>query len=291
MKPILKWVGGKTQIMEKLFLDFPNSMENYHEIFLGGGSVLFELLEQIKNNNITVSGQIYAYDSNEALINVYTNIQKTHLEVYNYLMEVVNTFRSCPTEIDKEKYYYNIRNIYNSVNKNDCYGSALFIFLNKTCFRGLHRVGPHGFNVPYGHPTNPEIINKNHLEQVSELIQNVIFECCDFSKSMNTHFNENDFIYLDPPYVPEKENSFTGYTKHGFEKDKHVLLFQFFKKCKGYIMMSNSNTELVKTTFKQYELTEIVAKRAINSKNPESKTMELIVKNYTTQWEMPKHFF
>ena len=83
----------------------------------------------------------------------------------------------------------------------------MFIFLNKTCFRGVFRIGPNGFNVPYGHYVNPEIINKEHLFEIHSLIQNVIFQVADFNVSL-ANIQSNDFIYLDPPYVPEKKNSF-----------------------------------------------------------------------------------
>jgi DNA adenine methylase len=217
-KPILKWVGGKTQIIEKLIADFPIEMNNYREAFLGGGSVLLTLLSYVKNGIIKIHGNIYAYDLNEPLIYVYKNIQTHHNELYDTLQNIIAEFNSCgdgtinrmPANIDeakiaKENYYYWIRSEYNKLNnKTSIQGSAMFIFLNKTCFRGVFRVGPKGFNVPYGHYNNPEIMNKHHLEEIHNLIQNVIFEHCDFNKSL-TNVEPNDFVYLDPPYAPETD--------------------------------------------------------------------------------------
>jgi site-specific DNA-adenine methylase len=180
-KPILKWVGGKTQILDKLIMEFPTNINNYREIFLGGGSVLLTLLSYVKNGLIKIHGNIYAYDLNEPLIHIYKNIQSNHNELYNKIQKLITEFNSCgngeinrtPKNIDeakiaKENYYYWIRSEYNKLNFNDKktpLGSAMFIFLNKTCFRGVFRIGPKGFNVPYGHYKNPEIINSEHLEQ------------------------------------------------------------------------------------------------------------------------------
>ena len=158
--------------------------------------------------------------------------------------------------------------------------------MNKTCFRGVFRVGPKGFNVPYGHYNNPEIINKEHLEEIHNLIQNVVFECCDFNTSLK-NIEPNDFIYLDPPYAPETDTSFVGYTENGFGIEKHSQLFGLCHGlCNGLnntkFMMSNSNTDYVKKNFpeEKYNIQVIMAKRSINSKNPDAKTKEVIIKNY-----------
>ena len=129
-------------------------------------------------------------------------------------------------KLSKENYYYWIRSQYNLLNseeKKSIIGSSMFIFLNKTCFRGVFRVGPRGFNVPYGHYNNPEIINKEHLDKIHNLIQNVIFECSDFSNSL-LNVQNGDYLYLDPPYAPEKETSFVGYTENGFNINNHIFM-------------------------------------------------------------------
>ena len=303
-KPILKWVGGKTQIIDKLISDFPTEINNYREIFLGGGSVLLTLLSYVKSGVIKLHGAIYAYDLNEPLIYVYKNIQTSHNELYDMLQTIITEFNECgngtinrkPTniveaKIAKENYYYWIRSEYNKlcvIEKKSILGSAMFIFLNKTCFRGVFRVGPNGFNVPYGHYNNPEIINKEHLEEIVALIQNVVFEWCDFNTSL-TRIEHNDFVYLDPPYAPETTNSFVGYTENGFNIENHNNLFKLIHsltETNKKIMLSNADVSLVRENFcncaknEKYSTLSILCKRSINSKNPDAKAKEVIIKNY-----------
>jgi len=299
-KPILKWVGGKTQILDKLITEFPIQINNYHEIFLGGGSVLFTLLTYIKYGIIKINGNIYAYDINEPLIYVYKNIQSNHDELYYEIQKIIDEFNSCdnseinrmPKNINeattaKENYYYWIRNKYNKLSaeeKKTIIGSAMFIFLNKTCFRGIFRIGPNGFNVPYGHYNNPEIINREHLNEIHQLIQNVVFNCCDFSISLN-NIEEDDYVYCDPPYVPETNTSFVGYTENGFNLTHHNALFQLIHKLtesNKKMMLSNADVKLIHDNFtnEKYNIIPIMCKRKIHCKNPNAKAKEVIIKNY-----------
>jgi len=299
-KPILKWVGGKTQIIDKLLMEFPIEINNYREAFLGGGSVLFALLSYVKTGIIKIHGNIYAHDLNEPLIYIYKNIQTHHNELYDSLQTMITMYNECgngeinrtPVNIEeakvaKENYYYWIRSEYNKLSVNDkksITGSAMFIFLNKTCFRGVFRVGPKGFNVPFGHYNNPEIINRAHLEEIHELIQNVIFECGDFTTSL-IDVQTNDFVYLDPPYAPETDTSFVKYTENGFALEKHIQLFNLIhnlSETNKKIMLSNADVTLVRENFpsERYKTTSILCKRSINSKNPDAKAKEVIIKNY-----------
>jgi DNA adenine methylase len=300
-KPILKWVGGKTQIIDKLIADFPVEINNYREAFLGGGSVLLTLLSYVKSGIIRIRGNIYAYDLNEPLIYIYKNIQTHHNELYHSLQTIITEFNECgngeinrtPTniteaKISKENYYYWTRSEYNKLclpDKKGILGSSMFIFLNKTCFRGVFRVGPNGFNVPYGHYNKPEIINKEHLEEIHNLIQNVVFECCDFNTSL-TNIELNDFVYLDPPYAPETDTtSFVGYTESGFNQENHNKLFKLIHiltDTNKKIMLSNADVSLVRKNFtiEKYNTISILCKRSINSKNPDAKAKEVIIKNY-----------
>lgn len=295
-KPLIKWVGGKTQIIDKVIEEFPDEITNYHELFLGGGSVLLALLQNIENNKITITGSINAYDINETLINLYKNIQKKSNEVIMETKKIIeiyndisgNTINRKPKNLSEaktsqESYYYWIRTQFNNLTqeeKNTPLGTSYFIFLNKTCFRGVYREGPSGFNVPFGHYKNPEIINSEHVKRISKLIKNVKFRCLSFEESFEK-IKKGDFVYLDPPYAPENTKSFVGYTSSGFSLEKHELLFSLCKKLKLFLM-SNSDVDLVKNNFKnkKYTVKIISCKRSINSKNPDSKTNEVLIKSY-----------
>lgn len=304
-RPILKWVGGKTQILDRLLSEFPTEeMNNYREIFLGGGSVLFAFLAQLHSGRFRVRGHIYAYDINEPLIYVYKNIQLHADELFRELQVLIEQRNACetpaegcppanrsPTTLDEattsvESFYYWIRAQYNALSqlqKQSVAGSAMFVFLNKMCFRGVFRVGPKGFNVPYGHYAHPEIVNWEHLAAIRALIQPVVFACCDFTESMAA-IQPGDFVYLDPPYAPETSKSFVGYTEQGFSAENHAQLFDLIHRHGTHtrIMMSNADVDLVRAAFREppFTVDSLVCKRAIHSKAPDSKTREVIVKNY-----------
>ena len=236
-KPFLKWVGGKTQIMTKVLSKLPKEMNNYHELFLGGGSVLLAILSLQKHGLIKIHGNIYAYDLNEDLINLFKAIQNNKDEFFHYLESYKNTYHNLkefpinknPQTLEegltsKESYYYYVRNKFNTIDKNSIEYSAMFLFINKTCFRGMYRVGPNGFNIPYGHyKKTPSMITKEELNNISSLIQNVTFIHCDF-RVVFDKLTKGDFIYLDPPYAPLNSNSFVGYTKFGFIHKDHRFI-------------------------------------------------------------------
>lgn len=269
-KPLLKWIGGKNQIINTIIDKFPKEINNYHELFLGGGSVLLALLSYQKNNIIKIKGDIYAYDINEPLINFFINVQKHPLELLEQIQQIFLEFN----KQDNKDYYYNIRNKYNKLNnKNNIEGSSLFLFLNKTCFRGIFRVSKNGFNVPYGNYNNPNI-NKAHFLEVSKLIQNVIFKHYDYKESIKL-IKDNDFVYLDPPYF----NTYNNYTNNKFYE--HKQLFDLCKKSKFNFLMSNSDILFVRESFNNYYIKTLYnCKRKINSKNPNSVINELLIYNY-----------
>jgi len=303
-KPFLKWVGGKTQIINPVISKFPEEIENYHEPFLGGGSVLLSILSLQKQGKIKINGTLHAYDLNNGLINVYKNIQSNKDELYTTLKNYYSEYDGIAITPDqnenqvpnrnpknleeaktsKESYYYFLRTKFNtlldSTDSIEC--SALFMFLNKTCFRGMYREGPNGFNVPYGHyKTTPKLIPEDELSLVSELIKDVKFNNCCFKESLE-NVTKGDLVYLDPPYAPESKTSFVGYTQVGFSLESHLELFEkinTLNKNGVKIVMSNSSTDLVISNLPDFHCEAIKARRAINSKNPGSTTTEVIVYN------------
>ncbi len=299
VKPVLKWVGGKSQILDDVLALFPSSMTNYHEPFVGGGSVLLGFLSHVQSGKITVSGTVYASDLNSNLIGLYKNIQSRVDEVIREVKKLDNEFQSirgtvinreaaCLSEAlsSRESYYYWIRSKFNELSSEaraSPLGSAMLLFLNKTCFRGVYREGPRGFNVPYGNYKNPTILDEDNVRSVSALIKDVVFTVRSYKDSLPA-VAAGDFVYLDPPYAPESETSFVSYTADGWRPDDNRLLFQMCGALhtKGAkLVMSNADVKLVKDAFPSPQFTTriIVCRRAINSKNPESKTNEVLICN------------
>ena len=292
-KPFLKWVGGKTQIIDTIMRKFPKRLNDYHELFLGGGSVLFALLHLKNKGDIHVEGKIFAYDINGALIQVYKHMQSDKDKLYEYICFYTKEYDSLkgnvvnrkPLSIEqaktsKESYYYWIRDKYNKINKSTVESSALFMFINKTCFRGLYREGPNGYNVPYGHyKKTPTIITKAYLDEISILIKDVEFIESSFTDSIKK-VKKDDFVYLDPPYAPENDTSFVGYVASGFSLQLHETLFKQIKKMKNKFVMSNAKVDMILDEFKDYFMEDIIARRAIHSKKPGSTTTEVIIYNY-----------
>jgi DNA adenine methylase len=157
----------------------------------------------------------------------------------------------------------------------------MFVFLNKTGFRGLYRVGPNGFNVPYGNYKKPEIVELNHLTEIHNLLQNVIFQCVDYRVAISS-VATTDFMYLDPPYAPETATSFVKYADGGFTTQDHTDLFQLIHNvCNNgcSMIMSNAGVPFVTENFpiNTYVTEKITCKRTINSKKPEATTTEVII--------------
>ena len=302
-KPLLKWVGGKTQIIDEVIGLFPTEINNYHEPFVGGGSVLLAILS---STNIRVSGKIYASDVNQDLIWFYTNVQLYPDIVIYELISVANQYNACPEEpvhnepinrkpstiqeanTSRESYYYWIRSRFNLLDKEyraTPAASAMLLFMNKTCFRGVYREGPNGFNVPFGHYKQPFTVDEVHIRTVSQLIQPVIFACCSFQTALTLTTSAGDFVYIDPPYAAENKTSFVSYNYSGFGIECHKELFhicgQFAAKHVKFLM-SNADVEMVTSVFPAltYSTKKINCKRAIHSKDPGTRTTEVLIKNY-----------
>ena len=299
-KPFLKWVGGKTQIISAITSKIPSEINNYYEPFLGGGSVLLATLSLESQGIIKINGNVYASDINAPLINVYKHIQKNKtglfLAIHNYMKEydAIQTFKGEKTplthsdaKLSKESYYYWLRFKYNHILKTtDCSSvelAALFLIINKLCFRGMYREGPKGFNVPFGnYKKTPTIISKTEIDKISTLIQNVIFTTTPFTDAIDCITSIGDFVYIDPPYVPENSKSFVKYVSDGFDEHKHKKLFEQIIHINNHgvkFIMSNSNTVLVTKTFEQFNIEHVIARRAINSKNPGATTTEVVIYN------------
>jgi DNA adenine methylase len=264
MKPFLKWVGGKQKFVNEIIDRFPKDINTYHEPFLGGGSVLLSLLSSDINCE-----KYRANDINKYLIRTYIDVRDSIDELVVELKKLKN---------DKEL-FYEYRTRFNDFKRNDVFGaetSALFICLNKTCFRGLYREGPNGLNSPYGHYKNLVFFDEESLRSISKLIQRVEFTSMSYDEFLRD-VKPSDFVYLDPPYVPETSSSFTKYNTSNFLD--HEGFFDFVKKLPRFLM-SNSAVKLVTDAFSDYHTTTITCRRSINSKKPGATTNEVLIKSY-----------
>lgn len=269
--PVVKWVGGKRQLLEDLTPLFPKRVASYCEPFLGGGAVLFKLQPNIA----------YINDINSELIQMYEVIRDN-------VDELIITLGEHPNE---EEHFYSIRDW--DRNKEQ-YGqltkvqrAARIIFLNKTCYNGLFRVNNAGeFNTPFGHYKNPNIVNAPTLKAVSAYFQKaqLTFSSVDYAEVLS-HVTKGTFVYLDPPYDPISDTAnFTGYAKGGFDRSEQIRLRQWcdILNQRGIkFMLSNSATDFIREQYAAYNITMVRAKRVINS-NAEKRGQvdEVVIRNY-----------
>ena len=293
VRPFLKWAGGKGQLLNEIKQYYPlldNNITKYVEPFVGGGAVLFDIL-----NNFNIK-EIYINDVNEELINTYRVIK----ENINELINVLKLYQSeyIPLDTEKRKFYYTEkRKRFNELKikkskKENIEKAALMIFLNKTCFNGLYRVNKSGcFNVPMGSYKNPLICDENNLRAVSEKLQKVTIICGDYTKLINL-INENTFVYFDPPYRPLPNTaSFTSYTENSFDDKKQIELSNFINEIhkKGAkILLSNSDPKnsnpkdnFFDILYSDYKIKRVDATRMINcSGKSRGKIKELLISNF-----------
>ena len=266
--PVIKWAGGKRQLIFDLTKNMPKEYNRYFEPFIGGGALFFET--QPENG--------YISDLNVELINLYYVIKndvdlliedlKKHEVSKKYFLKI--------REVDRKPTYKN----WSSVEK-----ASRFIYLNRTCFNGLYRVNSQGqFNVPYGNYSNPRIIDGNNLYNCSELLKNTQIECKSFTSILD-EVKKGDFVYLDPPYVPlNQTSSFTSYTKEGFDIDMQFTLRDVCDELneRGVLfLLSNSDTPEINELYSNYTIKKVFASRQINANSSgRGKITEVLVRNY-----------
>lgn len=301
-KPFLKWAGGKKQVLEFIDSNLPKQItdnkkiEKYFEPFIGGGAVFFHLIR----NGYDIKCA-YLGDINQDLILTYKVVQNNPQELISYLKDYAAEFLP-KSNNERKDYYYNIRNQYNKNLKNFPYEkysedhilrASHMIFLNRTCFNGLYRVNQKGqFNVPIGRYENPLICDEENLLNVSKILKDVNIICADYSKSEKL-IDENSFVYLDPPYLPIKQNSFTTYNSESFGLREQIELSEFCKridKKNAKFILSNSDpkNEDIENNFfednynkKHFTIKRIEVRRTINSDaNKRGFVRELLIYNY-----------
>ena len=273
-KPFVKWVGGKTQLLEEVQKSLPADLHlrnelTYIEPFVGGGAVLFWILQKYPNIKRAIINDI-----NEELICTYRVIKNKVEDLICFLDTIQNQYISLNTE-ERKDYFLEKRKRFNSKECSDIETAALFIFLNRTCFNGLYRVNSKGeFNVPHGKYTNPKICDKDNLKLVSNLLQKVEILCGDFEKT-KIYAGENSIFYLDPPYKPLSEtSSFTSYTKNGFDDKEQLRLRDFCTRIaqqKAQFVASNSDPQettgesFFERIYRQFKVKKVFATRLVNA--------------------------
>lgn len=269
--PIVKWAGGKRQLLDDITPLLPSDITSYCEPFLGGGAVLFSIQPR----------KAIVNDLNADLITVYEVVR----DDVDALISSLRTHKNTPG------YFYTIRNVdrdkeaYRKMSKVEI--ASRLIYLNKTCYNGLYRVNQAGeFNTPYGRYKNPNIVNEPALRAVHDYFMNndISFFHEDFSAVLDKA-GKGTFVYLDPPYDPVSETaSFTGYHKGGFDRREQIRL----KECCDRLtergiqfMLSNSATGFIKDLYNGYTITTVKAKRAVNNDaSKRGEIDEVIIRNY-----------
>lgn len=260
-KPILKWAGGKTQMLGELMPRVPKTYGRYIEPFFGGGALFFSL----KPENAIIA------DSNPELINMYLQVAHHVDDVIECLQKYENT----------SEMFYEVRSLdWQTLPKAEA--AARTIYLNKTCFNGLYRVNRSGqFNTPFGKYKNPKICDIDALRLASEALRKADILCGDYILVLEHYAQPGDFVFLDPPYLPISENSdFKRYTKEQFYEDDHVELAKMIdtlheRGC--YVILTNSNHPLVHQLYEQYKIEVIQTKRHISCHGDTRKGEDVIV--------------
>lgn len=284
-KPFIKWAGGKRQLITQIENKFSNLEKltdiTYIEPFIGGGAMLFYLLQKYPNIKNAIINDI-----NSDLINCYKVIKNNVEDLIIVLYELQNKYYDLESFDAKQQMYLAIRQQYNEKTCNNIKNVAYLIFLNHTCFNGLYRVNKKGlFNVPCGKYINPKICNEELLRIDSKLLQKVKILNGDFENTFD-YATKNTIFYIDPPYRPLNATSnFNNYVKETFNDDSQIRLKNFCDKIHnaGYnFVLSNSDCQdkFFDNLYYNYNIDRILAARNINSNgNKRGKISELIIYN------------
>lgn len=286
-KPLLKWIGGKSYLQKDILPLIPEKFVNYFDPFVGGASTLFNVLYRIKSEKMICRGKVYASDINPFLIGFYNHV-KYHVDsLLNEINILYNEYNACgngkiyrkpisKTEAlsSKQSYYYWVRENFNrnfeyvkrSNTNTSVYISAMFYFLNQTCFRGLYKDGPNGFSVPFGQYTNIFILDEKHFMEISEMIKDVVFEVKSYEKIM-MDIGSNDFVYLDPPYIYDDKKE--APTELKFNIRETESLFQFAYK------LRDKHTRFILHNLKTDNIADLVVGDNLKYKEIRAKSMAI----------------
>lgn len=299
-KPFIKWVGGKSQLIEQLDAQLPADFGNwknvtYIEPFVGGGAMLYYMLQNYPN-----IGRAVINDINPDLTTCYRTIRDNPQQLVQSLKDIQSAYLTLQSEEKRKEFFISARDRYNEKNLDPIENTTLFIFLNRTCFNGLYRVNKKGlFNVPFGKYVNPTICDSETIFNDSELLQKVEILTGDFEETFN-YANGKTLFYFDPPYRPlSNTSSFKDYTKEAFNDDAQVRLKVFCDRVNEAglkFMLSNSDCKsrneddnFFDVLYSDYFIERVWASRSINSNpNKRGKLTEILVHNYVDTKAMHK---
>ena len=273
-RPFLKWVGGEPQLLEQMEPLLPPSFKRYFEPFVGGAALFFDLHAKGRLTANTSSSRAFLRDVNHELVDAYVAV-RDHVEA---LIEALQEHRY------ESDYYYEVRAL-KPAEMPLPKRAARTIFLNKTGYNGLYRVNKSGqFNVPFGRFTKPSFCDVENLTACSRALQKVSIEHGDFASVLD-HAKKGDFVYFDPPYVPLSPTSdFTAYIPGGFGEPEQRKLAKVFAKLaqRGvFVMLSNSDTPLVRELYAGFRIDTVYASRSVNSNaSRRGKLTEVVVRSY-----------
>lgn len=272
MTPVLKWAGGKTQLLDIITAKMPKTYNRYFEPFIGGAAVLLAISP----------AQAVINDTNEQLINLYWQIKKNSPAVISFINELDRL--PCDRNL-----YYNMRERYNkkiAAHALDAECAALMIWINKHCFNGLYRVNAKGhFNVPYNNKSSGKSIDEKNMRAIAAYLQkaNIEITCLDFEDAC-CDVRAGDFVYFDSPYVPSgKTAAFTNYTKDSFMLADHQRLASLFchlDKLGAKVMLSNNDVPLVHELYDGFNIQSLDVKRMINRNALGRIGKEVLITNY-----------
>ena len=296
-KPFLKWAGGKSQLLEQFEAFFPKDFEQkdnvtYIEPFVGGGAMLFYMLQRFQN-----IGKVIINDINRNLTDVYAHVKNSAEQLVNELKQVEHEYSSLNGYEKQKAFYLEKRNCFNDENIDGIERSALMIFLNRTCFNGLYRENSKGkFNVPFGRYVNPTICNEEVIYADSELLNRFDVRILngDFLEIEKVVDKDCDtFVYFDPPYRPlNATSSFNSYVKEDFDDSRQLDLAELCKRLsiKGNVrwMLSNADCSaknpddtFFETIYSGFHIHRVFASRSVNANGDKrGKLTELLISNY-----------
>ena len=290
LKSPIKWAGGKSKLMNKIEKvyneDFYWESEKYTyiELFGGGGSSWLFVLQNYQPKHMIVN------DINPNVINLWRCIQNSSKELCVELDSIISNYLNLDWDGRKE-YFLNLRKSFNDKkdvlngSNTDVRLAADFLFLNKTCFNGLWRTNSKGeFNTPFGKPQNlnrnPNIYDKNHITQLSQIINNVEFTCRDYKDVIGEDVRDNVLVYLDPPY----RGTWTEYSKETFGEKEQIELSHYMKELKDkgfYVVQSNSKCDdgFFEEHYKEFEIRTLDGVQRNIRPTAERKVQEILIYN------------